>query len=464
MVDQLNDSIRGLRDLVNWASSLDLSQVPEIVVRRATMILIDDIAAMVAARTEPQVAAVYALARKRSCFEESTLLDGGCSRTARTTAAFANAVAANWCELDEGYRRAACHGGLYSVPAGIAEAESSGAKTGGLLRAIVIGYEIAARFARTWQFPAYPRKVHPHSTFAAVGAAATVAALRELDPFRFFDVVTTAATFSTVGPYSHAVRGALVENTWAAIGALAGFQANDLVDCGITGLQESPFDVFQTVLGASTCSKRLSEELGVQWAVRDGYHKIHACCGYTHATVDVIVGLHDQLRLRRVPDEIDEILVETHALALNLDTSSPGTTLGARFSLPHIAAATIMYGHAGPEAFSTSTLRDSRIAALREKVKLSRLEPSMPSPNDRPSRVTIIFRDGEVVVGECLSARGGPDRPWSQEVILEKVSRLTREAYPSFADGARKLLNSDCSTLGHPWAQTLTDLLGVNDT
>ena len=126
MAKGLPESVEGLRCIADWAAELKPAGIPKDVRRRAVMVLVDDVTAMIAARDEPEVVSIYEYSRRRAKLAEATLLDGGMSRVDRERAAFANAVAANWCELDEGYRVVGCHGGLYSVPAAIAEAESAG--------------------------------------------------------------------------------------------------------------------------------------------------------------------------------------------------------------------------------------------------------------------------------------------------------------------------------------------------
>ena len=122
------------------------------------------------------------------------LFNGRGQRLDRYSAATANGSAADWCELDEGYRRVVCHAGLYSVPALLAEAEATGASGKDLLRALVIGYEISARIARTFTWSTLT--LHPHGSLAAVGAAASVATLRGLR-------MTLAAAVSSAATMVH---------------------------------------------------------------------------------------------------------------------------------------------------------------------------------------------------------------------------------------------------------------------
>src|SRR5262245_10953886 len=121
---------RAFGELCTWAATTSLDEVPPDVRQRACLVLSDDIAAIVAAATEPEVAAVQAqLAASSGSPAAATLLGRTPCRVDRHTAAAANGMAICWSELDEGYRLAACHAGAYIIPALIAEAEATGART-----------------------------------------------------------------------------------------------------------------------------------------------------------------------------------------------------------------------------------------------------------------------------------------------------------------------------------------------
>src|SRR6185295_10399717 len=101
---------RGFIELCTWAATTSLDAVPPDVLRRACLVLSDDIAAIVAAATEPEVAAVQAqLVGTAGSAREATVLGRTASRVDRHTAAAANGIAICWAELDEGYRLVACH-------------------------------------------------------------------------------------------------------------------------------------------------------------------------------------------------------------------------------------------------------------------------------------------------------------------------------------------------------------------
>ena len=292
----------GFRDLVDWAQRASFADIPEPILHRAALILVDDIAAITAARTEPEVTGLLTEGAWRQASPEATVFIAPDTRCGRVDAASMNAVAANWCELDPGYRRVGCHAGLYIVPALAAEAEATGLTLSDVLRALVLAYEIVARVADCWQFPS-PRPTHPHATFGALGAGLAIGLLRDIGATALRDVSTGAATLLTMGPFGHVVAGATIRNCWAALGAESGFRVNSWATAGIRGLPESPYDVYAGILGATTRPAYLTEKLGTAWAVLDGYHKIYSCCQHAHSTVEAVISLaadHDAVRVRRI--------------------------------------------------------------------------------------------------------------------------------------------------------------------
>ena len=436
-----------LTKLCAWVPSVTARDIPEPIMRRAATVLCDDIAAIVAARDEPEVIKLQNRMVARATAKESTVFNGRGGRADRFSAAVANGAAADWCELDEGYRRATCHAGLYVIPALIAEAEATGASTEETLRALVLGYEVAARFARA--FPPKALVLHPHASLAAIGAAAGVGVLRRLDATLLNAALTSASTMVAPGPYRHAVEGALVRNVWPAAGAWCGMQAVEWAECGIGGAPHSPYDVFVTAFNSKLVADQFTAGLGDEWAIADGYHKVHACCQYSHSTVEAIIGLHDKLGDRM--KHVQRLAVETHPLGMTLDNREPATSLAAKFSIPHIAAATCLYGHAGAEAFAGSRLNDAPLSVLREKVELVPYENVPAWPNDRPARVTVTLDDDSAHTSECISARGGPDKPFGADVIQLKIDAIMATPYPKAPVVMQGLISLDRPMLEMRW-------------
>src|SRR5947209_10077538 len=179
------------RKLIEWAVDAVNKPLPEPVRRRAAIILSDDIGAMVAGSLETQVArAREGLLRTTSGKVEATVLVKGAPRADRYAAASANGMAITWCELDEGFRNASCHGGAYTIPALLAEAEAQGRSVEEVLRALAVAYEVTTRFALAFPFPVF--NVHPHAAFATIGGAAAASLVRRQDAKTLLSAVTGA--------------------------------------------------------------------------------------------------------------------------------------------------------------------------------------------------------------------------------------------------------------------------------
>ena len=439
-----------LRPLLEWAATRRWRDLPGGVRRRARWILADDLAAMIAAASEPEVEAYRRLVEGRAAVREATIVGPGLPKTDRWQAASANGVAITWCELDEGFRLATCHAGAYAIPALLAEADAADLTLADVLTSLVVSYECVTRFATC--FRSRTPKVHTHALWSPVGAALAVSHARRFHAGQMFDAVSAATTLGSLGPRPHLVEGVLVRNGWAAAGAVAGMQCADWAQCGIGGAASSAPAVYRDILGAEVDAVALTSGLGKTWAVESGYHKLHACCQHGHSAVEAI-----QDALREAPieaDAIDSIEAFTHPLAYSLSNAHPQTGLGAKFSMPHMIAATLVYGSADPASFAPSALGDPRVARLRERVRLMRYEGDLTPPFDRPARLVISLRNGERRIAECRSARGGPDRPLADAELRDKIVRLSSPVLPKMS----RLVDDVDDDVDRPWSAVLKAL------
>ncbi len=446
-----------IENLGGWICSVDAASIPPDILARAARVLADDVGAIVGARDEPEVRCFHEKTLARAGAEEATVLNGGRARTDRRNAAVANGMAADWLELDEGYRITPCHAGLYVVPALLAEAEAADLRFEDMLRALVLGYEFVTRVARAWT----PRALtmQSHGRYCAIGAAAGIALARGANARRFVNAVSTAATLTGPSPRTHLIDGTLARNVWPATGAWNGFMAVEWAECGIAGAPTAFFDVYGTVLGGTANPERLVEGLGGRWAIEDGYTKIYACCQHLHSAVEATLGLREDLLRDARLDDIESVTVDTHALALPLADAHPRTTLGAKFSMPHAIAATLVTGTGGAAAFCAATLHDPMLAGLRERVRVNAYAPELPAPNDRPARITVNFKGGRTMQGECLSAQGGSDRPLPPATVFAKLDELAAPVYPHLRAGFQELASLPDRRRKQGWRAILDELV-----
>lgn len=438
-----------LQKLMAFVHATEWADIPDPVRKRAALVLSDDLAAMVAARDEPELRALTGGVARSAGAPEATVFDARGTRMDRYSAALANGAASDWAELDEGYRRVICHAGIYCLPGLMAEAEAEGHSTEDLLRALVLGYEVVGRIARCFTFPNLV--LHPHGSLAAVGGAAALSALRRVPVDVAVGAVSSAATMVLPGPYTHPIKGSLCRNVWPGIAAQTALRATDWAAHGIKGLPSALHDVYAEAFGATPDAAELTGGLGQAWAISDGYHKVFACCQYGHAAIEATIKLCKQASV----DDIETIHLDTHYRARVMDNPDPDTTIAGKFSIQHIAATAAVHGEGGFAAFSATALSDPKVAVLRHKVTVAPWEPLPDWPNDRPTRVTWTLKDGRSLSEEVLSARGGPDLPFSPEEIRDKIGAIVAAPYPAMGAILNAILDLETDALARPWAETV---------
>lgn len=445
----------GLATLVRWAAGVRYADLPDDVRRRALLVLADDLGAMIAVRDDPQVSAVRDSLVTAGQAPEATVFGSGRVRGERAAVAAANGAAADWAEMDEGYRPATCHAGLYVLPALLAEAEARGLTGEQLVAALVAGYEVVTRVARTWRHE--QMTIHPHALLGPIGAAAGAAFASGLEPDDCVAAVAAGATTAMMGPFDHAVSGAMVRNVWTGIAAWTGIQLARWAPHGIGGDPSAPHTAFATAMGATTDLSQLTAELGTSWGIRDGYHKLFACCQYAHSTVEPLL----EIRAEQpgIAERVVALDVRTHPLAMKLDNARPATSLAAKFSVPHTAAAALVLGALDAAATSPDAIVDPRIVALRERITMQPFLPAPAPPHDRPATVVLTLDDGSTIERTCMSAIGSPDRPLSTDVLLDdKIAGSVGPVHPGFVPTIRRLIEQP-ALLQRPWADLLNDLL-----
>jgi 2-methylcitrate dehydratase PrpD len=410
-------------------AAVEWQDIPASARARGAMVLADDIAAAFSAVAEPEVVAMRAATLAMAEGDNASVFAPGRPRASQRDAAAINALTMGWNELDEGYRKAVCHGGLYVLPALLAAAEARGATAQEVLRALILGYEAVARVARAWRFP--EMRLHPHALLMPVGAAAGLGFLQRLPADQLVSAVAGASALGMAGPFNQAVQGALVRNAWAAHGANAGWLAVQHAQAGIGGLAGTPFDVYVTGLGCPATDLGAFADDG-DWAVESGYQKLNACCQYAHSAIEAVQALIAQDPALKGGAAVTAIRVDAHPLALKLDNRAPATTLGAKFSLPHAVASAVVHGDGGVAAFDAASLGDPQVARLRGLIDIRPFPERRPAPHDRPATVEI--STVSVTASHTVwSARGGPDLPFGEDEVWAKIAALCQPVAPAAA-------------------------------
>lgn len=346
----------------------------------------------------------------------SVILAPGLPETDPTTAAFVNATAGTFLELDEGYRPTG-HPAMHVVPAALAAAQALGSTGRELLASIIGGYEIAARLFEAFRLR-YP--VHPHGHFGAVGAAVAVARLRGKDPL---SAASVASTMPLLPVWQACYEGATARNAYTGSASATGVNANRLSSAGFTGSSEAMPVAFGEIAGSLENPEALVRPLDLgSLAITRNYLKFHSACALSHSALDAVLALGPP-----PTEQIEKIEIDTVSNNKKLDRQAKANRLSTRFSLPYAVAAAIVHGHTGPSAFNPDD-RTSRLAQ-RVEVRVDR-ELEKCWPEAAPARVRLRLKDSEMTE-RVDNPKGHHSNPAHPEELAVKFETLAGIADPS---------------------------------
>src|SRR5262245_59449876 len=265
---------------------------------------------------------------------ESTLVGQG-ARTSCVNAALANATLAYYCDVEPHHVGAILHGLAVVVPAALTVGEREGADGRGVLAAIVLGVEVAARVSYALDPVAlYNRGFHPSAIAGAFGAAAAAGHLLRLGAER---------QAVALGLAMQQASGLLA---WAndptehsrplnpGLAARNGVTAACLARLGFGG-PPAPFDGRYDAFTAFSGSRNpdaLLDGWGERFHLPEVAYKRYSSCAFTHPGLDALLGLVADERLAAA--EVERIVLRFPKNGAHMIDDHPLKSHSAQYILP----------------------------------------------------------------------------------------------------------------------------------
>ena len=413
-----------LPDMARFISSTEMENIPEEAVARTKLVIMDCIGAIVGGMAEPDMQALVNAGQPDG---QATIL--GTGRTADPqTAAFLNGMAGTVLEMDEGSQFARGHPGMHVFPALLAGAQEIGATGTEFLRALIIGYDVAARAGIGTKLR---MSMHPHGTWGTLGAAAGLAALHRLNEKQVAELLNISSSLTLATSRKTMLEGGTVRNAYAGVSNQMAQLSYKLLQAGVSGESDGISSVFGTVVGTEFDHSAACERLGERFEVTRNYFKLHACCRYNHAALDALIELLDRHPVLTDHNDIHRVEVASYSLAAELNDQTPRNMLAAKFSVPFAVATTLVSGNTSVESFSGKALTDPQTLALARRVSIKE-DQSMTKklPELRPAQVTIVMKDGSSFEATVETNRGDWQDPYTPEQLVEKYMSLAGRLWP----------------------------------
>ena len=187
-------------------------------------------------------------------------------------------------------------------------------------------------------------------------------------------------------------------------------------------------------------------DLGRRWRVEEQYFKAYPVCRWAQPAVEAVLSLVRADGEAPIPaSEIAGIAIHSFTEATRLVLRRPKNTDEAQYSLPFPVAAAVVHGKLGVAEIGGPELADLEVLKLSDSVRMV-AEPLYDDrfPGERWAHAVLELRDGRRLVSAPCTARGDPERPFSDSRLMEKFHEL---AAPVLGESERDAIVAGCLTV-----------------
>ncbi len=464
MSDALRDNPY-TRELAHFVSTLQLSDVPQEVLSRIKLLMLDSLGC-----------ALYGAHLPWSRILRKTLgaLDtsqgaqvwGTSERLSLPHAALVNGTLVQGFELDDVHRQGVLHVGAVVLPALLGVAETRRNLTGKeFLASAVAGYEVGPRVGICMGPEHIAQGWHSGATVGVFSAAAGAARGLGLDPERTVHALGVAGT--QAAGLMAAQYGSMVKRMHAGRSSQSGLYGALLAENGFTGIEavlESEYGGFCTTFSRSTDRFNFAElvaGLGTTWQTMGVALKFYSCVGSNHTTLDAVRNL--QAKHPFGAQEVDHIMVSGSQVTMDHVgwPYKPEGLTSAQLNLPYCVATFLLENNCFVDQFTQELVADPARMALAEKVHVEHDEhiTSLGSKFRHMVRVSVTLKDGTVLKDTVEYPRGSERNFASEADVVKKFERLAAESLPK--DQIERLRDSVLNVESLSDAAQIVDLMRV---
>ncbi|TVR37392.1 MAG: MmgE/PrpD family protein [Cryomorphaceae bacterium] len=346
-----------------------------------------------------------------------------------TTAALVTGMSAHTAELDDGERFAMVHPGAPVLGALIPLASVHAFDGDALYRAVLAGYEVTIRMARTMQPALKKRGYHATGICGTLGAAWAVATALNYSGQEQKNALAAAAA-STAGtlkairdhsalkPYNAGM--AAMNGLVAALTARAGYAGPDDPLGGVEGL-------LRQLVGSDAKTQELLPDAESLPAIHAVYRKPYAACRHCHPAIEAAIDIRSRHALNH--SDVQSVTVHTYALGIpGHDHRQIAGSHSAKMSTPYSVAAALVWGKAGQQEFAEPALSNTHVKRITQLTRvLADDEMSRAVPRERAAEVRVQTTNGSEHVVRINLPLGEPERPLSTEAIEAKFRELATD-------------------------------------
>jgi len=394
------------------------TELPPEVIEKAKLHILDTIAAIISgSRLLPGIKAL-AYARTQGGASEALVL-GSDLVTNVVTAALANGMAAHADETDDSHKASRSHPGCGVLPAALALGERNNVGGTALIRAVVLGYDIACRSTPALVTMALYEKGHATHSFASLfGSVSTASALCGLNQTQVRWALSYAAQQASGLTCWRRDRDHIEKAfDFGGMQARNGVAAATMVESGFTGVDDvlsGPRNFFMA-FSSSPQPELLIDSLGRRFEILDTNIKKWTTGTPCQAVLDSMQVLTREQGI--TAGDVKKIRVRMS----NLEADTVNNRDMPDICLQYLTSALLLDGDLTfHSAHDVERMRDPAIMDQRAKIELI---SDTAIPRRKPI-VEITTTAGKVLTHTTEAVRGTPENPMTREEVENKAYGL----------------------------------------
>lgn len=413
--------------LSRFALCLDFDAIPEAVVEQAKHLIVDAVGIALAS-TRYDYARSGAAALETLAGSGNHVVLGMKPRLPLRDAAFLNGILIHGLDYDDTHIPGIIHPTASIFPAALGAASHGRASGRDLLRAYVAALECAARIAAAASGAFHDRGFHPTGVVGTFGAAIAAGRLWGLDEETLTMAQGISLSFAS-GSLEFVQEGAATKRIHAGHAAACGLTATIMAKEAFTGPRRAYegghglFGAYSNVDQIGRCAAAATQGLGERWETMAVALKPYPTCHFTHSAADAALFLRhrhgftaEQVEHMTVqlPREVMPIVCEPRANKI-----APLNGYDARFSVPYVVAAALIWGKLGLRELEDDSIRDPAVLDLAKRVEC-RPDPHSAFPRHYSAELTVMLKNGRSYTQREQINRGSEEQPLSHGEIINK--------------------------------------------
>lgn len=413
--------------LARYAHKLRYQDIPGEVIERAKACMLDTLAVCIYGSTKPWSKTVVDFVQRSGSKGSASVL-GTKFKASPERAVLANGTMAHAFELDNVRQPGSgVHPGATAFLPALAMAEAQHASGRALLSAFVASCEVLSRIGVAAGNSLERRGFHAPGLTGTFGAAVAAGILLRLNEKQLVNALGIAGSYSAgLIEFSQCTEGAMIKRLHLGKAGEGGVTAALLARNGFAGPEsvlEGKFG-FCKSFSDSPDLGYLTHRLGEEWESMKIAIKRCAVHINAHAPIEALEELRREIGFS--PDEIRGITIGgIEKLVTHHANYQPSDLMMAQYSIPFCVAISAYHDPTLPANFTEKKLKDKKILALMQKIRLEVDHEIEEKGWDRAARVTIDV-GGQRQSKLVIHFKGTPRNPLSAAEVQAKASKLCR--------------------------------------